>query len=280
METTTLETIPDFSEAMRMVFEVKEPPRLTPINFVLQNPVNLVNALKVAAYVNDEVPFYINGSEVKIKTLDLAEVSMVEVVFRPETLRTPDDIPVSFRIRIDDLISMFPKLKPKEDRYSYVEFNVEAEYVEVKMQDKGVSFKVPIWELTPEPKELPDPKVFFDAKVRPLNIKDLVDAIEQLKSISDCVVLSVDDKLRISSKGEILEKTIEIPCLEITGGNAKASYDIKRLGILKTLSRLGGDVRMEFSSNLPIWIYAEYPYSDAPLDHISYFQAPRLERTD
>jgi hypothetical protein len=277
---TTLETIPDFSEAMRMVFEVKEPPRLTPINFVLQNPVNLVNALKVAAYVNDEVPFYINGSEVKIKTLDLAEVSMVEVVFRPETLRTPDDVPVSFRIRIDDLISMFPKLKPKEDRYSYVEFNVEAEYVEVKMQDKGVSFKVPIWELTPEPKELPDPKVFFDAKVRPLNIKDLVDAIEQLKSISDCVVLTVDDKLRISSKGEILEKTIEIPCLEITGENAKASYDIKRLGILKALSKLGGDVRMEFSSNLPIWIYAEYPYSDAPLDHLSYFQAPRLERTD
>jgi hypothetical protein len=280
MESTVLETIPDFSEAMRMVFEVKELPRLTPINFVLQNPVNLVNALKVAAYVNDEVPFYINGSEVKIKTLDLAEVSMVEVVFRPETLRTPDNIPVSFRIRIDDLISMFPKLKPKEDRYSYVEFNVEAEYVEVKIRDKGVSFKVPIWELTPEPKELPDPKVFFDAKVRPLNIKDLVDAIEQLKSISDCVVLSVDDKLRISSKGEILEKTIEIPCLEITGGNAKASYDIKRLGILKALSRLGGDVRMEFSSNLPIWIYAEYPYSDAPLDHLSYFQAPRLERTD
>ena len=98
-------------EAETQLPEVEEP---RPIFFTLANPVNLLNALKTVGGVkDDEVPVIITGNEIKVKTLDHAEVSMIEVVFQPATLRTQNNLPIGFNIRLKDFIQMFPKLKPK-----------------------------------------------------------------------------------------------------------------------------------------------------------------------
>jgi len=202
-----------------------------------------------------------------------------EVVFRPEAMRSPQ---LGFQIRVKDLIKMFPKLKPKEDKYCYIEFTVEESSLGVKIQDKGISFRLPVWELTPAPKELPDPKIpFFKAEIHPLSIKSLVDAIEQLKSITDYVILSVENnRFKVSGKGEHCEKTIELPCSDmVSEGDLKASYNLnQRSAFLKTLNKRGGSTVLKCSSEKPLWIYAECSYKDSPLERISYYLAPRMER--
>jgi hypothetical protein len=280
---TTLETIPDLSKAMQAVFEAKEPLRLTPIFATLQNPINLLNALKLVSPLIDygEVPVYVENDRIRIKTLDLAEVSLVSVVLRPERLNAPYS-PVGFKVRMENLIPMFPRKMPKDAKDSDVDIVVNTDTLGIDLKAIGVSFKVPVFELAPDPKELPDPKISFETKITPLNIKDLVNALEQLRNINDNIRLAVEgNKLKVSSKNDMLEKTIEIPCIEIAGREGQASYDTKRLlGFLKAFSKLGGEAHIEFSEDLPLWIHAEYSWSDAPLAYVSYFQAPRLERTD
>lgn len=236
-------------------------------------------ALKAASSLIDEAPIKISDEGFSIRTLDLAEVSMIDLVLSKDVFETFEfSKPIKVNIRLSDVLNL-------------LKFESKSEKLEMVFREDKVSFKVsngftriftiPVF--FSEDKDLPLPKVSlgnsFETKVS--TIKHL---LESGKHISDHISISVENNaVLLSAKGEISEYQVLLTVEEgnlmapILKDGSKASYDLKRLSSIVSSLLFGENVKIEFDTDLPIKITQNV--EEAPNSILMFFIAPRMEKT-
>ncbi|MEM1554344.1 MAG: hypothetical protein QXJ72_05615 [Thermoproteota archaeon] len=287
MEQQVIAEIP----SLAWLFEESKP--IVPVSFETNNPLAFVNLLKAVRTLVDETSIYVDPIKQAIvfRTLDLAEVSLIDAIFIPERYEVQNhDYPFAFNMRIEDFTRLMPKLSKKD--YERLTVVIHGDHLEARIKD--TTFKVPVYELGLvgyNVKMFPLPQIISHTRVDVV-LADLIDAVERLKAITDYVELSyVEDHsvlekyLKVSGKGEISEFStrIQIYNYDSYDENDKASYDLRRLlSILKALKRLSNDktdwVKVEFSTDFPLKITLNP--RNSPIQYVTYYVAPRMEKRD
>lgn len=235
-------------------------------------------AFKAASSLIDEAPVKISEEGFSIRALDLAEVSMIDMVISKEAFETFEfSKPIKANIRLSDVLNLL-KFEAKSEklemvfREDKVTFRVTNEFTRI--------FTVPVF--FSEDKDLPLPKVSlgnsFETKVS--TIKHL---LESGKHISDYISISVENNaVLLSAKGEISEYQV---MLTVEEGNlinpvlkeaSRASYDLKRLSSIVSSLLFSENVKIEFDTDLPLKMMQSI--EEAPNSTVTFFIAPRMEK--
>ncbi|MEM3712328.1 MAG: hypothetical protein QXR97_02135 [Thermoproteota archaeon] len=236
-------------------------------------------AFKAASSLIDEAPLKISEEGFSIRALDLAEVSMIDMVLSKEAFEIFEfNKPIKANIRLSDVLNLL-KFESKSERLEMVfkedkvTFKVSNEFTRI--------FTIPIF--FSEDKDLPLPKVSlgnaFETKVS--TIKHL---LESGKHVSDYVSISVENNtVLLSAKGEISEYQV---VLTVEEGNlinpvlkeaSRASYDLKRLSSIVSSLLFSENVKVEFDTDLPLKISQKV--EEAPNSAVTFYIAPRMEKT-
>ncbi|MGQ9478489.1 MAG: hypothetical protein ACUVQ0_00490 [Thermoproteota archaeon] len=233
---------------------------------------------KAAASLIDEAPVKISEEGFSIRALDLAEVSMIDLLLSKEAFGTFEfSKPLKANIRLSDVLNL-------------LKFEAKSERLEMVFREDKVSFKVsndftriftvPVF--FTEDKDLPLPKVSlgnsFETKVS--TIKHI---LESGKHVSDYISVSVEgNAVLLSARGEISEYQVLLKAEEGNLVNptlkegSKASYDLKRLGSIVSSLLFGENVKIEFDTDLPMKIVQNI--EEAPDSTVTFFIAPRMEK--
>ncbi|MBO3769633.1 MAG: hypothetical protein QXS51_00620 [Thermoproteota archaeon] len=233
---------------------------------------------KAASSLIDEAPLKIGEEGLSIRALDLAEVSMIDMVLSKEAFEVFEfNKPIKANIRLSDVLNLL-KFESKSEklemvfREDKVTFRVSNEFTRI--------FTVPIF--FSEDKDLPLPKVSlgnsFETKVS--TIKHL---LESGKHISDYISISVENNtVLLSAKGEISEYQV---ILTVEEGNlinpvlkeaSRASYDLKRLSSIVSSLLFSENVKVEFDTDLPLKMSQKM--EDVPNSTVTFYIAPRMEK--
>lgn len=235
-------------------------------------------AFKATSSLIDEAPVKIGNEGVSIRALDLAEVSMIDLVLSKNVFETFEfNKPIKVNIRLSDVLNL-------------LKFESKSEKLEIVFREDKVSFKVsndftriftiPVF--FSEDRDLPLPKVSlgnsFETKV--LTIRHL---LESGKHISDYISISVEkNSVLLSAKGEISEYQVLLTSEEgnlinpVLKEGSKASYDLKRLSSIVSSMLFSENLKMEFDTDLPMKI--TQPVEEAPESTVMFFIAPRMEK--
>jgi len=235
-------------------------------------------AFKAASSLVDEAPVKISEEGLSIRALDLAEVSMIDMVLSKDAFETFEfDKPLKVNIRLSDVLNLL-KFESKSERLEMVfkedkvTFRVSNDFTRI--------FTVPVF--SSEDRDLPLPKVSlgnsFETKVS--TIKHL---LESGKHISDYISISVENNtVLLSAKGEISEYQV---VLTVEEGNlinpvlkeaSRASYDLKRLSSIVSSLLFSENVRIEFDTDLPLKMTQKV--EEVPNSILTFFVAPRMEK--
>ncbi|MEM3144612.1 MAG: hypothetical protein QW332_01295 [Thermoproteota archaeon] len=233
---------------------------------------------KAASSLIDEAPLKIGEEGLSIRALDLAEVSMIDMVLSKEAFEVFEfNKPIKANIRLSDVLNLL-KFESKSEKLEMVfkedkvTFRVSNEFTRI--------FTVPIF--FSEDKDLPLPKVSlgnsFETKVS--TIKHL---LESGKHISDYISISVENNtVLLSAKGEISEYQV---ILTVEEGNlinpvlkeaSRASYDLKRLSSIVSSLLFSENVKVEFDTDLPLKMSQKM--EDVPNSTVTFYIAPRMEK--
>lgn len=235
-------------------------------------------AFKATASLIDEASVKISDEGLSIRALDLAEVSMIDLVLSKEAFETFEfQRPFKANIRLNDVLNL-------------LKFESKSEKLEISFTEDKVSFRVsnnftriftiPVF--FSEDKDLPLPKVSlgnsFETKVS--TIKHL---LESGKHISDYVSISVENNVVVlSAKGEISEYRVLLKAEEgnlvnpVLKEGSKASYDLKRLSSIVSSLLFGESLKLEFDTDLPMKITQSV--EEVPNSMVTFFIAPRMEK--
>ncbi|MCS7138897.1 MAG: hypothetical protein NZ873_02425 [Crenarchaeota archaeon] len=247
---------------------------------LITNDAKLIRkAFKAVSSLIDEAPLKISEEGFFIRTLDLAEVSMIDMVLSKEAFEIFEfNKPIKANIRLSDVLNLL-KFESKSEklemifREDKVTFRVSNEFTRI--------FTVPIF--FSEDKDLPLPKVSlgnsFETKVS--MIKHL---LESGKHVSDYISISVEkNTVLLSAKGEISEYQV---VLTVDDGSlinpvlkeaSKASYDLKRLSSIVSSLLFSENVKVEFDTDMPLKISQKV--EDVPNSIVTFYIAPRMEKT-
>ncbi|MEM2057907.1 MAG: hypothetical protein QXO76_06650 [Thermoproteota archaeon] len=236
-------------------------------------------ALKATASLIDEAPVKISDEGLSIRALDLAEVSMIDLVLSKEAFEIFEfKKPLKANIRLSDVLNLL-KFESKSER---LEMSFTEDRVSFKVSNDFTRiFTIPVF--FSEDKDLPLPKVSlgnsFETKVS--TIKHLLDSG---KHISDYVSISVgNNAVVLSARGEISEYQVILKAEEgnlinpVLKEGSKASYDLKRLSSIVSSLLFGENMKLEFDTDLPMKITQSI--EEAPNSTVTFFIAPRMEKT-
>lgn len=234
---------------------------------------------KAASSLIDEAPIKISEEGLSIRALDLAEVSMIDMVLSKEAFEVFElNRPIKANIRLSDVLNLL-KFESKSEKLEMVfkedkvTFRVSNEFTRM--------FTVPIF--FSEDKDLPLPRVSlgnsFETKVS--TIKHL---LESGKHVSDYISISVENNtVLLSAKGEISEYQV---ILTVEEGNlinpvlkevSRASYDLKRLSSIVSSLLFSENVKVEFDTDMPLKMSQKM--EDVPNSTVTFYIAPRMEKT-
>ena len=249
--------------------------------------------LKMVSKVLDEVTVRFYDDGMRIRQLDMGEVSMVdafiprnwfseyEVVTMTDNLGKTVGNTIAFRISDVKLL----KKRPKKDAKVELGHGIESGQGTVKFGLSGLTMVVPCF--PDDGKELPLPKIDLKQKAK-TNPKLLLDFAKEAIHVTDAVRLMANDtELLLTAKGEISEMTRALSDEEddiieysLTKGVC-ASYDLNRF--LKFVeSAFDGWVQVEFDKDLPLKL--TYTLSSGDITswdqkaQVVFFLAPKVER--
>jgi len=235
-------------------------------------------AFKATASLIDEAPVKISDEGLSIRALDLAEVSMIDLVLSKEAFETFEfKKPLRVNIRLSDVLNLL-KFEAKSER---LEISFTEDRVSFKVSDDFTRiFTIPVF--FSEDKDLPLPRVSlgnsFETKVATL--KHL---LESGKHISDYVSISVENNaVVLSARGEISEYQVLLKAEEgnlinpVLKEGSRASYDLKRLGSIVSSLLFSENLKLEFDTDLPMRVMQSI--EEAPNSTVVFFIAPRMEK--
>jgi proliferating cell nuclear antigen len=236
----------------------------------------LRSILAAVSTVVDEVTLRVEPDGISVRALDMAEVSMVDLVL-PKLAFEAYEVAVSERIafRISDVLKLLRSTAPDEKvRIEPVEnqlwFYVTGAFTR--------SFGVPIF--GGEAKDLPLPKVNLrNSFSAPLSVMDQL--LENGRHVSDSVrIESKEDRVVLSVKGEISSFTVELLPQDGTlkdyamVSGSTVSYDLGRLGKIVSALGFAESIRIAYDMDMPLRISSQIDSKG----EISYFVAPKVER--
>jgi len=232
--------------------------------------------LVAVSTVVDEVTLKADSEGIGVRALDMAEVSMVDLMM-PKSSFDAYEVSEGERIafRISDVVKLLRSTVPNE------KVRIEPHENQLWFYLTGTftrSFGVPIF--GGEAKDLPLPKVNLRSSFSvPITVMDQL--VENGRHIADSVRIEAKENgVTLSVKGEISSFTVELlpedgtlKDYKLVSGSA-VSYDLGRLQ--KIISALGfsESIRISYDTDLPLHINSSMDSKG----EISYFIAPKVER--
>jgi proliferating cell nuclear antigen len=229
------------------LFEV-EVSRIDPFRY-------LIKALSV---IVDEGTFLMNEAQIKLLAMDPSHVAMVDFELPNEFF---DNYKCEGEPRLSINIKEFLRFLDRVNRDEMVRVTLEEEKARlvINTQRGGYSrrFEMPI--LEPLDEEVPQPKIFFKAKVRMLT-QSLRNAIRDANLVSEHVKIEVqDDLFRVRAEGDmgsansVWEKNSD-DILEIDfEEDSSATFTLSYIqDIVNAAGSVGEVANLELSTDMPI----------------------------
>jgi len=245
--------------------------------------------LDAVSRVVSETIFRFTPDGLVVRQLDLAEVSLVDIVMPPhcfESYEVEGAPKVTFRV--DDLLKLIRNIKAPKKRATSERAIISTEPSQVVLTRVGFNgtstYKVP--RFTPDKdmeRDIPIPKVEFSAYFRtPTEV--IKNFLNESKHVGDTVEMEAagEEKVRLTTRGEVSEVSVDLTPEDGTlidpriPQATKCRYDLNRL--LKFVDKkLGEIVAVEYGEDKPIKL--SYPReSDSMVGtyHIDYWLAPKI----
>ncbi len=216
---------------------------------------DLIKALSV---IVDEGTFLMNEAQIKLLAMDPSHVAMVDFELPNEFF---DNYKCEGEPRLSINIKEFLRFLDRVNRDEMVRVTLEEEKARlvINTQRGGYSrrFEMPI--LEPLDEEVPQPKIFFKAKVRMLT-QSLRNAIRDANLVSEHVKIEVqDDLFRVRAEGDmgsansVWEKNSD-DILEIDfEEDSSATFTLSYIqDIVNAAGSVGEVANLELSTDMPI----------------------------
>ena len=216
---------------------------------------DLIKALSV---IVDEGTFLMNEAQIKLLAMDPSHVAMVDFELPNEFF---DSYKCEGEPRLSINIKEFLRFLDRVNRDEMVRVTLEEEKARlvINTQRGGYSrrFEMPI--LEPLDEEVPQPKIFFKAKVRMLT-QSLRNAIRDANLVSEHVKIEVqDDLLRVRAEGDmgsansVWEKNSD-DILEMDfEEDSSATFTLSYIhDIVNAAGSVGEVTNLELSTDMPI----------------------------
>jgi len=249
-------------------------------------------ALKAVGQVLDEVRLIFTPEGLGVRELDMAEVSMVDLVvpmggFDRYELFVENGVEVQrhvVAVRISDITKLFKR--PKKDDRVTLSNRAEENMLTVALRgEKNFTFKVPVF--PGDGKELPMPKVNLTESFT-AQVKAVADFLDGARHITDSAYFRTEQygaEVALEAKGEIsnVSQALKIDDGTLASCDTKnavrVAYDIARLA--KFFQRdFGETVLVELAHEMPLKLtYAlngKDLFRDKP--QLVYYVAPKVER--
>jgi len=240
----------------------------------LSNLFLLRDSFRMISAITDESPLKFSDSGIRVRVLDLSEVSMIDLFIPKESFESyalSKEITVT--VRVSDMLKFLRGTKGAERSKIWLDEN--------KLNFRllgGVTkfFSVPIFQS--EQKELPLPRIELENSFT-TNVSVIKSVIDSGKGISDSVEFSVKgSKLTVSIESELSSYGIELSAEEGTLSDqmlkdgSVAKYDLTRLSAIVT-SIPQSQTKISFDTAKPLKIEVNMPGGSVAI----FFLAPRVE---
>jgi len=241
---------------------------------VLKSGEALRAALKAASSISDEVPIKVSMDSLIFRTLDLSEVSMIDISMPQQSFEEYNvKIENTYVIKVEDALKF---LKYSGKNPVVLTFYKSKLFAEIRSSPPR-RFSLPVFQS--ERKDLPLPKVNYKISFK-TDLKVLKEIVEVGKGRSDRVEFEAKDgKIKIATRSEELAYEIELSSEDGTlkeqsiEENSIAKYDIGRLRQFLSSFQPIDDITISFGKDLPLKIGGEI-WEDVPL---VYFLASLVE---
>ncbi|NHV05868.1 MAG: hypothetical protein HA495_00860 [Thaumarchaeota archaeon] len=241
---------------------------------VLKDSEILRDALKVVSSISDEAPIKVSKDSVILRTLDLSEVSMIDIVIPSQSFEEYEvKNENAYVIKVEDALKL---LKHATKNPIALTFQQNKLLAEIRSSPPR-KFSLSVFQS--EKKDLPLPKVSYKISFK-TELDIIKEVVEVGKGRSDRIEFETKNgKVKISTKSEDMVYEVELspedgtlkePNIEEEGS---AKYDIGRIYQFISSFKPLSDVSINFGKDLPLKITGEI-WEGIPLN---YFLAALVE---
>lgn len=260
---------------VKMVHEVR-----TRADFETYHPAFIRDMLKAINTTGEEVDFEIDPYGISTTIMDPSHVAMIEAKI-PYSFFDRFDVleETKFTVNIAEILKLVFKKSVKD---ALLKVQLEEDRILFELRD-GITRRKYARLLESYEEEIPEPKIFFNAKIRIMTdaLKRIVEDIQVSEHIQ---IETTADKVKFSAVGDLGREEVTLeryddPILNLDAeGAQKATYTLDYLrDFIKSLKPLAEVVTLEYSEDMPIKIEVELPIPDARL---VYYLAPCIGATD
>jgi hypothetical protein len=191
-ELTIEDALSDLGEVPDLSYTFDDKPRV-----IVPDPVEVVvwakpfrEAILLASAVTDEVTLTFLPDRIRVRNLDLSEVSMVDEVLIPTNVRANPEAGASWSKRITvkaaEVLKFVPRLTLK-DAHEPLRFVVKGNDLTFEFRNMALE----VAGFPPEDRELPLPKLTHTMEAT-VGLRDVLDFIKKAKGMTDRIGLSLE----------------------------------------------------------------------------------------
>lgn len=252
----------------------------------------LCEFLSYAAATNDEeVGISIDNTGWSIRTMDRAHISLIDMQLLPIHFEHYDhEYPVllnelKITLRSEEVVKALKSFKTKRYESDIISVTVDNERCKLILSNESTSQTLPLIENSLG--RVPMPKLTFGAEIT-INSEELLKRVEAIHKLSDYLTINLKEPKYINDEGYIFELSgngdsgaivnssiVTSTTATIREKNQLATYSLDYLlPILKLMKPSGLDLRIEFSTNMPLRLSF-----DSVSDHfrVHFYLAPRVQ---
>ena len=273
-ELTVEDALSDLGDVSDLSYTFDDKPRV-----IVPDPIEVVvwakpfrEAILLASAVTDEPTLTFLPDRIRVRNIDLSEVSMVDEVLIPTNVRANPEAGASWSKRVTvkakDILKFVPRLTLK-DAHEPMRFTVKGNGLTFEFRNMALE----VAGFPPEDRELPLPK-FMHTIEATVGLRDILDFIKKAKGMTDRIGLSLEeplDHVLLTAQTEEERKMtakIEAKDVTINGGSSGwgpvqtnptdptlTKYDLGRLLlILDTAKKVSDTARIKWAKDVPLTI--------------------------
>jgi len=241
--------------------------------FETSNPNQLGDILKSVGVLVEEIQVNIDYAGLSVKQMDSNHYAMVDLSVDSYEFDQFNVVrPGVFGFNLSETLKLV--WKKKFVKNAMLKTTVEEKNLIFEIQDQ-IKRRKSVALLEPLEEELPEPKIYYKAKIR--MSADVLRIVDDVQVSEHMTIKANSDRIVFESKGDMGEESFSLERVDENlldlnvDGSQEATYDLNYLrDIAKGLKPLCDVIEIEFSTDMPIRITGEVNFSG----HLIYYLAP------